>query len=56
MITAEPIKLSETECESDFLCMKKCNACTCIHNVNGYCSSFKGSECEIYEMQLIQEN
>lgn len=43
-------------CESNFLCLKSCNVCTCIHYANGHCTSFKGDECEMYEVQLIQEN
>jgi len=43
-------------CESNFLCLKPCNVCTCLHFANGHCTSFKGDQCEMYEVQLIQEN
>lgn len=32
--------------------LKKCGAITCIHNIDGYCTSDK---CEIYERSLRQE-
>lgn len=47
---------NSNKCESSFLCLKPCNVCTCIHFANGHCTSFKGDHCEMYEVQLIQEN
>lgn len=56
MLLEKSSKHTENEINSGFLCMKSCNACTCIHNLNGHCASFKDDECELYEVQLIQEN
>ncbi len=56
MLLTKETRSYENEINSGFFCMKQCNACTCIHNLNGHCASFTGDECDLYEVELLEEN